>query len=70
MSHQDADFNINCLLNGLKYEEADCKIDYFWRVVVNDNSVSKHINSEKKFKNNIYYYEKIWNMIKDKKISE
>lgn len=56
MSSQDSDFNIQCLVSGLKYHGFDAVPDYFWR---QSQSLSTKIKSNAHAENNLYYFEKI-----------
>ena len=57
-SHQDPDFNILCLMNGLKFCESDLLPDYFWRIAGNPNSTGKKIYTSEHFKTNLYFFDK------------
>ena len=59
-SFQDSDYNIQCLIKGLKYVYANDSIlpDYFHRETRSD-SISKSINNVEYFKSHIYLYNKI-----------
>ena len=59
-SLQDADFNIQALSKGLKYDYSDTqKADYYNRVVGNGSSISKGIYSHTNFESHIYYQKKV-----------
>ena len=58
-SHQDADMNLECIYNNLRFASIiDAKADYFWRIVENSNSVSKKIYTKSHLETNIYYFNK------------
>lgn len=58
-SHQDADFNLDCINQHLKFANAsNACADYFWRLSGNENSVSKKIVSKSHLQTNIYYFNK------------
>ncbi len=55
-SSQDADFNISCLLAGLKFREMDVAPDYFWRST--PSSSGKQAASAAHIESNLYYFDK------------
>ena len=58
-SHQDVDMNLECFYKDLRISSIpDAKIDYFWRVSGNPESVSKKIYTQSHFQTNIYYFNK------------
>ena len=59
-SFQDSDYNIQCLLKGLKYVYAEDSVlpDYFHRETRLD-SISKSVNNVESFESHIYLYKKI-----------
>lgn len=57
-SHQDPDFNILCLRNGLTFLESNLQPDYFWRIAGNPNSTGKKIYTAEHFNTNLYYFDK------------
>lgn len=60
LSLQDSDFNIQCILRGLKYEYAKgAKVDYFWRVIPNSGSITQKIRSESHYRSHVYLNKKI-----------
>lgn len=60
LSLQDADFNIQCFLQGLKVEYADnSMIDYFARAE-NNNSISAGIYKESRFNSHLYFVKKMF----------
>ena len=60
LSLQDADFNLQALLAGLKYDYAQTKADYGYRIFYGSDSVSKNICSKNHFKSNLYASEKFF----------
>lgn len=60
LSKQDSDFNIQTLLKGLSYNFAKpSKVDYFYRVCKNSNSIARNIHREEHFSSHIYLLNKI-----------
>ncbi len=60
ISLQDADFNIQNLLSGMKYKYAkDSKIDYYVRIIGNTGSVSKVAKTPAHMNNHLYFATKI-----------
>ena len=58
-SIQDADFNLTCILAGLKYKYClENGYDYYVRMRNNTNSVSKKIITPRHLKSHIYYLDK------------
>ncbi|MDT3387878.1 MAG: glycosyltransferase [Bacteroidota bacterium] len=58
-SIQDADFNLTCILAGLKYKYClESGFDYYVRMRMNTNSVSKKILTPRHLKSHLYYLEK------------
>ena len=68
LSMQDSDFNIQCILNGLKYDYAvteNAKVDLFHRVGQNPTSIARGIHSVTHFKSHIYLLRKISESLHD-----
>lgn len=63
LSLQDADFNMQALLHGLKYDYAPAKPDYGYRIGSTGTSISKELYEERHFKSHIYatnkYFESV-----------
>lgn len=59
LSLQDADFNLQALLAGMKYEYAHCAPDYGYRIDTS-NSVSKKIVTEEHYQSHLYALEKFY----------
>lgn len=63
LSLQDADFNLQTLLHGLKYDYALAKPDYGYRISSTETSISKELYEERHFKSHIYatnkYFESV-----------
>lgn len=61
-SLQDADFNMQCILAGMKYEYASgAKVDYFFRTGGSNKSrISKKICTKDHFESHLYYLKKIF----------
>lgn len=62
-SLQDADFNLQALLKGLKYDYAQVRPDYAYRIVSNSSSVSSGIISDAHKKSHIYAIDKFFSTI-------
>ena len=58
LSYQDADFNIQCLLHGLKYDYSDTLPDYGYCMGGNTGSISKKITSDAHRQSHLYYLRK------------
>lgn len=60
LSLQDADFNIQCIINGLRISYAkDAKIDYYARSE-NNNSISASIYNVSRFDSHLYFVDKMF----------
>lgn len=66
LSLQDADFNLQALLKGLKYSYAYVTADYGYRIFTGEESVSKQINSYKHFDSHLYATRRFFEAIQDK----
>ena len=64
-SLQDAQFNLQCLLAGMKYEYADAPADYAYRHGV-AGSISKKINSPEHLESNLYAVRSFYEAVQDK----
>ena len=58
MGRQDPDFNISALKKNLSYKYSHLKPDYFWRILGNNQSVSKQLLTPQKLNINLYYLHK------------
>lgn len=65
LSLQDAQFNLQTLLAGMKYAYSDKPADYFYRTG-NSSSVSKKIYSEAHFNSNLYAVESFYTQVTEK----
>lgn len=63
LSSQDADFNISCIINKLSYQFFYLPPDYFWRQT--NFSLSQRIKKPEHARSNLYYFSKIYNLVKD-----
>ena len=61
LSLQDSDYNLQSLLKGFKYEYASggAKIDYYYRIGNNQNSISKKIISLAHIQSHSYFFNKL-----------
>ena len=58
-SIQDADFNLTCILGGLRYKYCQTYgFDYYVRMQMNTESISKKILTPKHLKSHLYYLDK------------
>jgi len=58
-SIQDADFNISCVLGGMRYKYCqEYSFDYYVRMQMNVGSISKRIITPKHLKSHLYYLSK------------
>ena len=65
-SLQDADFNISCLVAGLKYAYCNQdKFDYYVRMIGNTSSISKTVTNESQFNSHVWFLRK--NIMRGKK---
>ena len=65
LSNQDADFNITCITNGLKFKYSDSPPDYIWTQV--QNSIWHRMIKPEQAKSHIYYLTKIYTKFKGQK---
>ncbi len=65
LSLQDADFNIQSIMAGMKFEYAEAKADYGYRISYGSETVSQKICSEEHFKSHIYATEKFFRMFQN-----
>lgn len=65
-SLQDSDFNVQCLLAGLKYEYVLTSPDYGYRIEANEGSISKHISSDEHLQSHLYAIEKIYRLVQER----
>lgn len=65
-SLQDSDFNMQCLLAGMRYEYVLTKPDYGYRIETNDNSITKRISTIEHLKSHVYALDKIYNLVQQK----
>lgn len=66
LSLQDADFNMQAILSGMRYGYAKVSADYGYRISYSSESLSKKICSEAHHKSNIYATEKFFQMLQAK----
>lgn len=66
LSLQDSDFNLQCLLKGLKYEYANTKPHYGYRIENKGKSISTSLASKEKIESQIYHVNKFNTYIQDK----
>lgn len=62
LSMQDSDFNIACLISGLKHNyaiEEGAKVDYFYRIIMNRNNIASKISTTPHFKSHLILLNKI-----------
>lgn len=60
-SLQDRAFNMQALIKDLKYEYAtDVKVDYYWRVVQNSNSITTKIKTKGHLDSHLYLLDKLF----------
>lgn len=64
-SLQDAQFNLQCILAGMKYEYATCPPDYAYRHGVT-GSISKKINSPEHLESNLYAVSSFYEAVQGK----
>ena len=62
LSLQDADFNAQALLSGMKYCYAQTSPDYGYRLTGNPGSISKKVLSKHHYDSTLYALEKFYNM--------
>ena len=65
LSLQDAQFNLECLLAGLRYSYSECPPDYGYRTT-STNSVSKQLRSPAHQDSNIYATERFYQLVRNK----
>lgn len=65
-SLQDSDFNLQTLLQGLRYGYAFVPPDYGYRIDGNDNSISKQIVTPAHWESHLYVTEKWYRMIRER----
>lgn len=65
-SLQDSDFNLQAFMKGLKYEYANVKADYGYRIFTGSTSVSKQINTYKHFDSHLYTTAKFFEQLQAK----
>lgn len=58
-SLQDSIYNITSLLKDCKFGFSNLLPDYFYRIGVNNNSISKKLTSDKHFISRLYFYRKV-----------
>lgn len=66
LSLQDADFNTDALLKGLKYEYAVTEPDFAYRIDANPASISKKVFSKEHQKSTLYSIEKFYQKYQDR----
>ena len=64
LSLQDAQFNLECILSGMRYCYSSCPSDYGYRINT-QGSVSKNINSKAHFDSNIYATECFYKLVQN-----
>ena len=74
LSMQDSDFNITCLIKGLKHDYAydnGAKADYFYRYIVNgESNIASKIGSKKHFGSHVVLLNKILQSLSDIQIKK
>jgi len=65
-SLQDADFNMQCLLSGMKYDYALTPPDYGYRIEANDGSISKRLSSDEHLRSHPYALDKFYRLVREK----
>jgi len=70
-SLQDADFNIQNILKGNKYQYAqDAFIDYYIRIIPQSNSISQNIYKSSHVNSHLYFIKKIYNSLNKKQVNK
>lgn len=66
-ARQDVDFNIQCLLSGLKFSYAKGTIvDYYFRVIINEGSISKKCANKENLNSHMYLCDKVLSDVQKK----
>ena len=65
LSLQDAQFNLDCILSGMRYDYASCPPDYGYRID-SAGSVSKKIASQRHCESNLYATEQFYQLIQSR----
>lgn len=61
LSLQDSDFNMQAIIKGAKYKySTESKIDYYWRVIPNSNSITTKIRNKSHLESHLYLFEKLF----------